>query len=732
MKGTLRDASHRLTLTLGVAAAIAGAGCTDRAPLAPEQPSASAAVQASNLVNNPGFEGGTTGWQDASKGGRAVVTTQAHSGVRSLQITVSSKHPRAVHQDLAVTAGAPHDAAGWIRTTGVGGAGARIELIWLNASGLPAPPPSQSIIARDVLGTLTGTQAWTRVGQSVVAPAGSVVARLNVLTEIDPDNSGTAWFDDTELIPTSPDALPPVVSITAPAAGSTVAGVITVAADATDDVAVAGVQFQVDGANTGAEDTSPPYELSYGTATLPDGDHTFTAVARDAANNTTVSAGVTVTFANGTTSRPNIIVIMTDDQRADLMQYMPRTAARLASETVKFDRAFATTPLCCPSRVNFLTGRYSHNTGVLQNTLPNGGVTKFDPTSTIGTWLQKAGYRTGIYGKYLNGYDELLSPLVHPGWDEWHILVDETDFNPSVYYYYNYTINDNGVITPYGSAVQDYSMTVLTQKVVEFIASTPPSQPFFVYLTPYAPHDPSVPHPTDIGSYANHPDWRPPSFNEADVSDKPAWIRRLSPMTSNQIAVSDSFHRRQLEALQAVDRAIVEIVDSLEAAGRWSNTVLVVTSDNGYAWGEHRLRDRKACVYEECVRVPLWVRAPGLVSRTDASLVGLIDLAPSIAEWGGATPATSVNGRSLLPLLSNGGAPWRTELLLELLGSSSNSTTFSAVRTSQYVYVEYRNGDRELYDLQVDPYQLTNVVNDPAHAGTVSTLRNLLAALKVS
>jgi arylsulfatase A-like enzyme len=232
-----------------------------------------------------------------------------------------------------------------------------------------------------------------------------------------------------------------------------------------------------------------------------------------------------------------------------------------------------------------------------------------------------------------------------------------------------------------------------------------------------------------------YPTGGPPAFNEADVSDKPSWIRALPLLTPSKIATEDANHRTQLESLQAVDRALAGIVDALGTAGRLDQTIFIFASDNGFAWGEHRLGRGKECVYEECMRVPIWIRVPGLADRHEPSLVELLDLAPTIAEWAGLTPPSPVNGLSLKSLLTDGTTSSRSELLFEYFGNDTTTALdqrFTAVRTSQYVYAEYENGETELYDLLADPYEMQNLVTDPAYAATVAQLKALLDLLRNS
>ena len=526
--------------------------------------------------------------------------------------------------------------------------------------------------------------------------------------------------------PTStPDTVPPAVSLTYPPENQTLSSTITVVANASDDVAVAGVQFQVDSSNIGIEDTTAPYTADFDTTTVADGTHLVTAVARDTATNSTTSTAVSITVNN--TNRPNIVFILTDDQRLDSIQHMPLLNARLGNESVQFTNGFVSTPLCCPSRSTILTGLYSHNHGVLTNGLPDGGATKFDPSSTLPVWLKQTGYKTGLFGKYMNEYN-LISPAIPPGWSQWYAFV-----KPNNKYYYNYTINDNGVIISFGSTAQSYSTDVIATKAAQFIDTTPTNgQPLFIYFTPHAPHAPVIPGPGDSGSFSWFPNWRPPSYNEADVSDKPLWVQQLPLFTSSVMSAGDNLHRKQLESLQSVDRAISSIMDALERTGRLSNTIVIFTSDNGLSWGEHRWMNKKSCPYEECIRVPFWVRVPGVATRIDTSLIQNIDFAPTIADWAGVQVPTAVNGLNFSDLMTNPQTPWRSEILLEQLGTTDSGPNFQSVRNSQYIYTEYPNGDRELYDLLVDPYQLTNIVTDPAYAGTVTQMQGLLNSLKDS
>jgi len=424
---------------------------------------------------------------------------------------------------------------------------------------------------------------------------------------------------------------------------------------------------------------------------------------------------------------PTLVLILDDDQRADTIQYMPILQRELVARGVTFTNAFVTTPLCCPSRASLLRGQYAHNTGVLTNgggDLPEeresrhpGGAEAFDDRSTLATWLKAAGYRTGLFGKYLNGYMQLTT-RVPPGWDEWVVFAGG---------FFGYPLNENGVVRRMGNAPEDYGTDVIARRAVQFI-DRGGSAPLFVYLAPFAPHAPATPHPRDAAAFRDLAPWRPPSYNEADLSDKPQWVRRLPSLTPQRQAQGDEFRRQQLRSLQAVDRAIGEIIEALRRTGRLEGAVILFTADNGLSWGEHRWLDRKSCAYEECVRVPFVVRGPGIpAGRTDARFVHNIDIAPTFAELAGVRPGLPVDGRSLLPLL-RGDAAWREEILLEYWGPAL--LTWTAVRTDRWKYVEYENGDRELYDLAADPYEMSSIAGSAQGVQVLPDLRRRLDLLR--
>jgi N-acetylglucosamine-6-sulfatase len=390
-------------------------------------------------------------------------------------------------------------------------------------------------------------------------------------------------------------------------------------------------------------------------------------------------------------------VIVTDDQRFDTLWAMPTVQTQLADRGVTFSNAFVVNPTCCPSRASILTGLYSHSSGVYDNKGEYGGVGAFDPTSTIATWLHDSGYRTGLIGKYLNGYTGTEVP---PGWD----VFDAFNESPETGLYYDYTMNLSGMSQTFGSGVADYSTNALGDLAEQFLSSS--KGPCFRYLAPRAPHAPATPLPEDNGAFQDLAPWRPPSFNERDMGDKPEWIRSRDPLDGRRRRSIDDFRTAQYRSLLAIDRMVGDLTSQLDQAGELANTMIVFTSDNGMMWGEHRLTG-KGVPYEESIRVPLVVRydALGVVPHVDDRLVLNIDLAPTIAAAAGVTPPSVLDGQDLRPLLGDAGpVDWRSVFLIEHLGP--RPPTYCAVRTKGFAFVAYRTGEEELYHLATDPFEL--------------------------
>jgi len=413
--------------------------------------------------------------------------------------------------------------------------------------------------------------------------------------------------------------------------------------------------------------------------------------------------------------KPTIVLILTDDQRWDTLSAMPNLQRLLVAHGVEFTQSFVVDPLCCPSRASLLTGTYPSSTGVWADAPPYGGFPAFRDRSTLATWLHHAGYRTALFGKYLNRYED--TRYVPPGWDRW-VAFDGARRRDD--FYYRYGLNVDGRIVRRGSRPEDYSTNVIAGEADSFIRST--SGPLFVYFAPFGPHPPSKPDPKDAGRFRGIKPWRPPSYNEGDVSKEPGWVRALNPISPKRQASIDGLRERMIESLQAVDRAVARIVEALAATGRLGRAMIVFASDNGYSWGEHRW-DRKAAPWEEDIRVPLVIRYDPMVRspRTDEHLVANIDYAPTFAEVARAS-APGVQGRSLIPLLRTAGpVGWRVEVGLEAM-RDGRMPGYCGVRTTRYAFVEYTTSDSQLYLIQADPLELSNLAADPSRSGLVSML----------
>ncbi|MCU0497201.1 MAG: sulfatase [Anaerolineae bacterium] len=412
-------------------------------------------------------------------------------------------------------------------------------------------------------------------------------------------------------------------------------------------------------------------------------------------------------------SRPNIIVIITDDQNYQTIAMMPILQRELIAKGIAFEQAFTTISKCCPARTSLLRGQYTHNHQIWMNQPPNGGFERFQELrledSTLATWLRAAGYRTALIGKYLNGYPSANDVTYVPkGWDQWFGWWIPRNDEP-LFGYYRYRINENGQDQAYGDQPSDYSTDVLAQHAVNFIRDQR-DQAFFLYIAPFAPHGPVIPAPRHQNLFTDAPLPRPPSFNEADVSDKPSFIQDRPLLTADQITDLTAYYRDHLRSLQAVDELIDQILTALETIDATERTYVLFLTDNGYHWGLHREPRGKGDPYETEIRIPLIIRGPSIPAgmRSD-QLVTIGDLAPTIAALTGVTVPEWVDGTSLIPLWGSESVAWRERLVI-------NSDRYQALRTTRYLYVEHDNGERELYDLITDPDQLENIIHsaDPA------------------
>jgi arylsulfatase A-like enzyme len=508
--------------------------------------------------------------------------------------------------------------------------------------------------------------------------------------------------------------------------------------------------------------------------------------------------------------KPSFVVIQTDDQTLDSLyttfgpnrlRVMPNTLDLLAKRGETFNRYYVSYPLCCPSRVSLMTGRYAHNNGVKGNIQPNGGYFGFSfraaYTHNIATWLQGAGYRTIHVGKFLNGYgDEPYSngSEVPPGWSDWHSVLKAD----TTHYFYGYTLNNNGAVEgPYGDSgtwepreytTRDdigcpyaplngqpcfYETDTLTNFAVQGLRETSPEQPFYLQLDYTAPHG-DFRHPAGPEPAPRHYDWfkgaplphnRGQGFAEGNVSDKPSFIKEAPYLSLSDIHTYRVYWDKQLESLRSVDDGVKALVDTLGSLHRLRNTYILFTSDNGFFFGEHRLIGGKFLAYEPSTHLPFLIRGPHIKAGTESGeIVGNIDITPTILELAGVKPDKSLDGRSMTPFFKDPELrtlrPYLFESFVETSdvdeagaiaeagdqsGSSGRSKRvpglesptkgrpgtssqggpgasasllappkdYEGIRLGPYKYIAWPDGEKELYDLEKDPYELNNLVRIP-------------------
>jgi N-acetylglucosamine-6-sulfatase len=441
---------------------------------------------------------------------------------------------------------------------------------------------------------------------------------------------------------------------------------------------------------------------------------------------------------------PNIVFVLTDDLSMNLLRYMPQVRL-LQHRGLTFHNYFVSDSLCCPSRSSIFTGDFPHDTGVFTNAGPGGGIKAFyahhDESHTFNVALQRAGYRTAMMGKYLNGYlqgrrrSPIASTAVPPGWSEW-------DVAGFAYSEFDYDLNQNGKLHRYGHAPRDYLTNVLARRGTQFIdQSARARRPFFLELATFSPHSPYTPAPRDRHAFPGLRAPHPPSFDQLPV-DSPSWLAGHRPLGPRQLRDINRVFRRRAQDVLSVDRLISTVRRAVAARGLSRRTYIVFSSDNGLHTGEYRLMPGKLTAFDTDIHVPLVVDGPHVRpgSSTDA-MAENVDLAKTFESLAGTTLPS--DGRSLAPLLY-GSRPsgWRDAVLVEHRGpavdgndpdrqslASGNPTTYEAMRTRQFLYVEYRNGQREFYDLGADPFELHNIARN-LPAARLSDLHRELTRLR--
>jgi len=469
---------------------------------------------------------------------------------------------------------------------------------------------------------------------------------------------------------------------------------------------------------------------------------------------------------------PNIVEVMVDDARADDLQWMPFVRTLMHRRGLEFRNSFSSFPLCCPARASFFSGQFTHNHRVLYHD-DQWGYEAFDDRYTLATSLQAAGYQTGLVGKYINQYGvdpslvasrEAGQPVqsydyVPYGWDDWRASLKHSPVtgNSGTGRYFHTAYNINGV--PGADHEGEYSTYTMTNFAVDTLRNFHAAdRRFYVSINYLAPHWSTDDEPGDPvhvrlldGSYehfptTDRPDWvkghfdsiithgmgmpRDGSQPEVDVSDKPVFFQNMPNFSSAEKVAETAVARQRAESLLVVDGQVRRLVNELKAQGEWDDTVLIVTSDNGYMLGEHRVRGAKVRAHEPSMRVPFLITGPGIRQgelRYDP--ISTVDVTRTILALAGARSPHSPDGFNKLKTMREGDKGWTHAVLTEGFrtapGRFDTGLSSIGVRTPRYSYINYASGIDELYDLRRDPYENQNRVQDPAYSRVVWQLKTL-------
>jgi arylsulfatase A-like enzyme len=464
---------------------------------------------------------------------------------------------------------------------------------------------------------------------------------------------------------------------------------------------------------------------------------------------------------NAKISKPNIVFILADDYSMNLIPWMQHSRngtevsayKKLVADGANFSQYFVTNSLCCPSRSTIFTGKYSHNTGVFNNVWEpekgnyDGGFEAFNyynnQLHTFAIALQNAGYNTAMLGKYLNGYRQWGSQPYNQnkawtkwGWDEWHVAGDDG------YWGYNYYLNENGIVTHYGIDEKDYFTDNISGIAQNLIKSA--KRPFFIEIATYAPHFPHVPAYRDNTAYPSTYTYIPRDSPYGVTPDQnaPQWLRGSRKLSDADKVSMDVKYQLRARSVRSIDKLIYDIRAALKQAGVEKNTYIFFSSDNGYHMGEYGLGPDKKTPFDTDIHVPLVVVGPGVKHQNINRITQSVDLAPTFTEIGGQSSPTKPDGRSLLGLLQGQQpAAWRKTAFVEHHGvpdnpadpdtaknelptANPNPPDYSAIRSKDYLYVEYYNDtdcpisephceknatEMAYYDLVKDPQELKNV-----------------------
>lgn len=402
----------------------------------------------------------------------------------------------------------------------------------------------------------------------------------------------------------------------------------------------------------------------------------------------------------------DIVVIITDDEPRERLGAMPTVRAQIRDRGVNYKRGFAPSPLCAIARTSFLTGRYAHETGVWNNGGDNGGwgVFQSHESNTLATALTTKGYRTGLFGKYVNGWAKAFTDLdtgVPPGWDQFKAISPDDGGDGD---YYNYSLIGTDQPVHYADTVDDYSTDVLTYQAVKFIEETPSSERLFLYYSPYGAHANYTPAPRHEGAWTD-PITLSPAVNASNYGFSP-WLQNLPTVDTADVTAKI---KSQYETLMSVDDGVAAILGSLAMAGR-TDVLFVFLGDNGLQLGEHRLNG-KYVPYQASTWLQMLMRHDGVLPENSVSNdpINMVDLTATIVNVAEASMDTS-------------GFPYGNGRLGTLLEGAEHEgrPAYIGWRTPRFMYCEYADGGREFFDYKDDPDELTNVIAQHKHAGRVA------------
>ncbi len=441
-------------------------------------------------------------------------------------------------------------------------------------------------------------------------------------------------------------------------------------------------------------------------------------------------------------ARRNIILLLSDDHRYDFMGFMDNAPAfletpsmdRMARQGAHLANAFVSTSLCSPSRASILTGRYMHHHHIVDNQRPEPEGTVFFPQ-----YMQKAGYQTAFIGKWHMGHEQ---DDPRPGFDHWVSFKGQGD-------YLDPTLNINGARRQF----QGYTTDILTDHALQWLKTGRDARrPFFLYLSHKAVHYPFQPARRHEGRYAKSEVKRPETManTEENYQTQPHWVRErrysihgVDHMETGQydndpVPSFDDLYRNYCETVHGLDENIGRVLTYLDESGMSESTLVLYMGDNGFELGEHGFYDKRDA-FEESIRVPMLAYAPGLIAPGTkiTQMVQNIDIAPTLLAAAAVQPpeTAKMDGRSFLPLLrglatSGETPPWRDHVLYEYYWEWNfpATPTVFAIRTERYKYIFYHGvWDYDgFYDLQTDPHERHNLINVPAYAQQIETMKKQL------